>query len=144
MELDRPAQLRTPAAGESGPASAGPLQPAFPVNAVSELVADVIEQTGLLSPADVTLARSAGKMSSFAQALVDEGLAAPERVATALSARFGLPVVDLLEVGVSPEAAREIPLHVLERIVAIPYQIEAGILRIAIADPQNVNAVDEL
>jgi type IV pilus assembly protein PilB len=144
MELDRPAQLRTPAAGESGPASAGPLQPAFPVNAVSELVADVIEQTGLLSPADVTLARSAGKMSSFAQAFVDEGLAAPERVATALSARFGLPVVDLLEVGVSPEAAREIPLHVLERIVAIPYQIEAGILRIAIADPQNVNAVDEL
>ena len=143
MELDRPAKLRTPAAEETGP-SAGPLRPAFPVNAVSELVADVVEQTGLLSPADVTLARSAAKTSSFAQALVDEGLAAPERVATALSARFGLPVVDLLEAGVSPDAAKEIPLHVLERIVAIPYAIDGGILRIAIADPQNVNAVDEL
>jgi type IV pilus assembly protein PilB len=144
MELEQPARLRTPADEETGPAEAGPLRPAFPVNAVSELVADVIEQTGLLSPADVTLARSTGKTSSFAQALVDEGLAAPERVANALSARFGLPVVDLLETGVAADAAKEIPLHVLERIIAIPYAIESGVLRIAIADPQNVNAVDEL
>jgi type IV pilus assembly protein PilB len=143
MELERPAKLRTPAAEETGPVT-GPLRPAFPVNDVAELVADVIEQTGLLSPADVTLARAKAKTSSFAQALVDEGLAAPERVATALSARFGLPVVDLLEAGVSADAAKEIPLHVLERIVAIPYAIEGGILRVAIADPQNVNAVDEL
>jgi type IV pilus assembly protein PilB len=143
MELERPAKLRTPAAEETGP-EAGPLRPAFPVNDVAELVADVIEQTGLLSPADVNVARAKAKTSSFAQALVDEGLAAPERVATALSARFGLPVVDLLEAEVSADAAKEIPLHVLERIVAIPYAIEGGILRVAIADPQNVNAVDEL
>ncbi len=143
MELEQPAKLRTPAAEETGP-GAGPLRPAFPVNEVAELVADVIEQTGLLSPADVTLARGSAKTGSFAQALVDEGLAAPERVATALSARFGLPVVDLLEAGVSADAAKEIPLHVLERIVAIPYAIDGGVLRIAIADPQNVNAVDEL
>ncbi|HEY7707516.1 MAG TPA: GspE/PulE family protein [Gaiellaceae bacterium] len=144
MALDRPAQLRTPAAEETEGSAAGALRPAFPVNAVAELVADVIEQTGLLSPADVTLARSSGKTTSFAQALVDEGLAAPERVASALSARFGMPVVDLLETGVSADAAKELPLHVLERIVAIPYAIEGGILRIAIADPQNVNAIDEL
>jgi type IV pilus assembly protein PilB len=143
MELERPAKLRTPAAEETGH-EAGPLRPAFPVNDVAELVADVIEQTGLLSPADVNLARAKAKTSSFAQALVDEGLAAPERVATALSARFGLPVVDLLEAEVSADAAKEIPLHVLERIVAVPYAIEGGILRVAIADPQNVNAVDEL
>ena len=144
MELERPAQLRTPAAEENGASGAGPLRPAFPVNAVSELVADVVEQTGLLSPADVTLARSAAKTSSFAQALVDEGLAAPERVANALSARFAMPVVDLVDIGVSADAAQEIPLHVLERLVAIPYAIEGGVLRVAIADPQNVNAIDEL
>jgi len=144
MELERPAQLRTPAAEETGASGAGPLRPAFPVNDVAELVADVVEQTGLLSPADVTLARSAAKTGTFAQALVDEGLAAPERVANALSARFAMPVVDLVDSGVSPDAAQEIPLHVLERLVAIPYAIEAGVLRVAIADPQNVNAIDEL
>jgi type IV pilus assembly protein PilB len=144
MELQRPAELRPPEAGADGASDARPLQPAFPVNAVTELVADVVEQTGLLSPADVTLARSAAKTGSFAQALVDEGLAAPERVATALSARFGLPVIDLLETGVSVDASKEIPLHVLERLAAIPYAIEGGVLRVAIADPQNVNAIDEL
>jgi type IV pilus assembly protein PilB len=144
MELERPAQLRTPAAEETGASGGGSLRPAFPVNAVSELVADVVEQTGLLSPADVTLARSAAKTGSFPQALVDEGLAAPERVANALSARFAMPVVDLIDTGVSADAAQEIPLHVLERLVAIPYAIENGVLRVAIADPQNVNAIDEL
>ena len=144
MELERPAQLRTPAAEETGTSGGGSLRPAFPVNEVSELVADVVEQTGLLSPADVTLARSAAKTSSFAQALVDEGLAAPERVASALSTRFAMPVVDLIDTGVSADAAQEIPLHVLERLVAIPYSIENGVLRVAVADPQNVNAIDEL
>src|SRR5829696_247512 len=124
MELERPAQLRTPAAEETGASGAGPLRPAFPVNDVAELVADVVEQTGLLSPADVTLARSAAKTGTFAQALVDEGLAAPERVANALSARFAMPVVDLVDSGVSPDAAQEIPLHVLERLVAIPNAID--------------------
>ena len=56
----------------------------------------------------MTLARSAAKTSSFAQALVDEGLAAPERVANALSARFAMPVVDLVDIGVSADAAQEI------------------------------------
>ena len=55
-----------------------------------------------------------------------------------------MPVVDLVETGVSADAAGEIPLHVLERVVAIPYQIQDGVLRVAVADPQNVNAIDEL
>jgi hypothetical protein len=46
--------------------------------------------------------------------------------------------------GVSADAAGEIPLHVLERVVAMPYQIQDGVLRVAVADPQNVNAIDEL
>jgi type IV pilus assembly protein PilB len=144
MELQRPAELRPPEVGAEEASDAGPLRPAFPVNAVTELVADVVEQTGLLSPADVALARSAAKTGSFAQALIDEGLAAPERVANALSARFGLPVIDLLEAGVSADAATEIPLHVLERLAAVPYAIDGGVLHVAIADPQNVNAIDEL
>ena len=36
------------------------------------------------------------------------------------------------------------PLHVLERIVAIPYELDDGTLRIAVADPSNVHAIDEL
>jgi type IV pilus assembly protein PilB len=144
MELNQPAELRSPDADEETRPKAGPLRSAFSVNGLAELVADVVEQTGLLSVEDVATVRTRARTGSFPQALIDEGLAAGERVAEALGTRFGIPLVDLLETGVSPEAAGEIPLHVLERVVAIPYQIQDGVLRVAIADPQNVNAIDEL
>jgi type IV pilus assembly protein PilB len=143
MELDQPADLRSTAADEERP-KAGPLRSAFSVNGLAELVADVVEQSGLLSAEDVATVRARARTGSFPQALIDEGLAAGEQVAAALGGRFGMPLVDLLEVGVSADAASEIPLHVLERVVAIPYQIQDGVLRVAIADPQNVNAIDEL
>ena len=144
MELEPTAELRSPAADEETRPKAGSLRSAFSVNGLAELVADVVEQTGLLSGEDVASVRARARTGSFPQALIDEGLAAGERVASALAARFGMPVVDLLETGVSPEAAGEIPLHVLERVAAIPYQIQDGILRVALADPQNVNGTDEL
>src|SRR5215210_2649436 len=144
MELEPTAELRSPAADEETRPKAGPLRSAFSVNGLAELVADVIEQTGLLSAEDVANVRARARTGSFPQALIDEGVAAGDRVAKALGARFGMPVVDLLETGVSQDAAAEIPLHVLERVVALPYQIEDGVLRVAVADPQNVNAIDEL
>jgi type IV pilus assembly protein PilB len=144
MELEPTADLRSPAADEETRPTTAPLRSAFAVNGLAELVADVVEQTGLLSQEDVASVRARARTGSFPQALIDEGVAAGERVAAALGTRFGMSVVDLLETGVSADAAGEIPLHVLERVVAIPYAIEAGTLKIAVADPQNVNAIDEL
>ena len=144
MELNHQAELRSPAADEETRPKAGPLRSAFSVNGLAELVADIVEQTGLLTAEEVATVRARARTGSFPQALIEEGVAGGERVAAALGSRFGLPVVDLLEVGVAADAAGEIPLHVLERVVAMPYQIHDGVLRIAVADPQNVNAIDEL
>jgi type IV pilus assembly protein PilB len=144
MALEHPAELRNFAAEEETRPKAGPLRSAFSVNGLAELVADVVEQTGLLSAEDVATARARARTGSFSQALIEEGLAAGDRVAEALGTRFGMPVIDLLETGVSPDAAGEIPLHVLERVLAVPYKIQDGILYVALADPQNVNAIDEL
>ena len=62
-----------------------------------------------------------------------------------LAARHQLPLVDL---GARPastsDAARELPLHVLERIGAIPYGFKDGKLQIAVADPANLHGLDEL
>ena len=40
--------------------------------------------------------------------------------------------------------ARRSPLHVLERLVAIPYALEDGTLKIAVGDPGNIQGIDEL
>jgi type IV pilus assembly protein PilB len=125
-------------------------------NAVNELVADLLETTGLIAPDRLAGVRSAAQGSSVSQAIVDEGLAAPgvetpppspigarglRQVATDHS---HLPQVDLPSEGVDKNAAGQIPTHVLERAVAIPYKLEDDRLYVAVADPTNVQAVDEL
>jgi type IV pilus assembly protein PilB len=64
--------------------------------------------------------------------------------ARTLAERHGLPYVDLNELGVSYEAGDLLPARILERTEALPYAIEGDLLRVAIADPANVQAIDEL
>ena len=145
MEFERPPTLRTgPAEGADAPAAPPPAG-GFGVNALAELVADLLAATGLVAPDKLALVRGrAGQSGSIAQAIVDEGVASSEGIARMLAARHQLPLVDLPLAGVDDEAAKVVPLHVLERIVAIPYAIENGYLRVAVADPANIHGIDEL
>jgi type IV pilus assembly protein PilB len=111
----------------------------------SELVADLIEATGLVPVDRLALVRGHARQGgSFSEALVSEGLASSEGIARMLSARHQLPLVDLKAVGVSAEASVLVPLHVLRRAVALPYRLQGETLHVALADPQNVHAIDEL
>ncbi|HUH21528.1 MAG TPA: GspE/PulE family protein, partial [Gaiellaceae bacterium] len=115
------------------------------MNEVAELVADLVEATGLVSRDRLAAVRGRVKQGgSFAQAVVDEGVATSEGLARTLASRFQLPFVDLPLVGVEHEAAEQVPVHVLERVIAIPYALDGQTLRIAVADPGNVHAIDEL
>jgi type IV pilus assembly protein PilB len=148
MDLKRP-KLRT--SGRAGadetaaPSGGGGLRAPFPVNEVAELVADLIEATGLVSADRLAAVRGRVKQGgSFAQAVLDEGVASPEGIARTFASRFHLQFVDLPVTGVEEEAAKELPIHVMERVIAVPYALEGNVLRIAIADPGNVHAIDEL
>src|SRR5919205_3634094 len=145
MEFERPPTLRTakPADGETAQPPAAPAGGGH-VNPVAELVADLLAATGLLPDDKLAVVRGRAGQGSIAQAIVDEGLASSDGVARILAARHQLPLVDLPLAGVDPEAAKVVPLHVLERIVAMPYAIENGYLRVAVADPANIHGIDEL
>jgi type IV pilus assembly protein PilB len=128
-------------------ARASPLpQPGSGIDSGSaELVADLIETTGLVPLDQLALVRGYTRQGgSFSEALVSEGLASSEGVARMLAARHQLPLVDLKAIGVSAEASGLVPLHVLRRAVALPYRLQGETLHVALADPQNVHAIDEL
>ncbi len=147
MDTDRPPNLRTvgPASGETSAPGATPLQGPFGVNETAELVVDLLAATGLIPADKLALVRSrAGRSGSLAQAIADEGVASSEGIARTLAVRHQMPLVDLALTGVSQDAAQQIPLHVLERVVAIPYALENDSLKIAIADPGNLHGLDEL
>jgi type IV pilus assembly protein PilB len=154
VEFDDLPNLRgIPAEGEE-PSSVEPTPPpgaGISPNPVTELVADLIETTGLVPADRFASVRSRAGTGSLAQAIVDEGLAAPGvdvPEANPLPRIGGLqthfPTVDLSTEGVDRAAAQTIPTHVLERAVAIPYKLEGNVLHVAVSDPTNVQAVDEL
>jgi type IV pilus assembly protein PilB len=131
------------------PAAGGALPtlraPGVPIDESAELVADLLAATKLVPDDRLALARGRARTSgSFAAALVAEGIASSEGIARILAARHNLPLVDLQLAGVDERAARLVPLHVLERTVAIPYQQEGELLRVAVADPANLHGLDEL
>ncbi|NUR78392.1 MAG: type II/IV secretion system protein [Thermoleophilia bacterium] len=141
--------LRTvpPQGAETPPAEGAGLRRADApaINTSAELLADLLAATELVPEDKLALARGrAGSSGSLAEALVEEGIATGEGIARTLAARYRLPLVDLTETGVDDAATSELPLHVLERVVAIPYAIEGNSLRVAVADPGNVHGIDEL
>jgi type IV pilus assembly protein PilB len=141
--------LRTaPGVGnETPPVEGGVLRPGDvpAVNPMAELLADLLAATGLVPDDKLAMARGrAGSGGSLAQALVAEGVATQEGIARTLASRYQLPLIDLTKAGVDPTAAAQVPIHVLERVEAIPYALEGGVLRVAVPDPGNVHAIDEL
>ena len=81
---------------------------------------------------------------SFSQELVDEGHAGALGVAQTLAEKHHLPLVDLGAVGVDAEAVKMIALPVLNRVVAIPFASDEGMLKVAITNPQDVRGLDEV
>lgn len=58
--------------------------------------------------------------------------------------RYGLPIIDLEELTIDPEASGSVPVNVLVAARAIPYRIDGQRLHVAVADPSNVRGLDEL
>jgi type IV pilus assembly protein PilB len=146
MEPEQPnlRPISTDGEAEAAANEAAPM-PSFAIDVSDELVADLIESTGLVPADRLALVRGrAHQGGSFTEALVAEGLASSEGIARMLAARHRLPLVDLRLTGVTTEASVLMPLHVLRRAVALPYRLEGETLHVAIADPQNVHAIDEL
>jgi type IV pilus assembly protein PilB len=131
-------------AGTDGVTPSPPPGAGIGPNRTTELLADLLETTGLIAADRLAEARVRAGSGSLASALAESGLAPSGGVARALAERHRMPFVDLAETEVQKEAVESIPTHVLERVGALPYAIEGNVLKVAIADPSDVHKVDEL
>ena len=163
MEFEELQPLRRSGAGD-GEESPGidpqyPPGAGIPENRIAHFVAELLETTGLIPLDRLAGARSRAGAGSIAQAIMEEtpapaaellipgqrtAAATASDEARAIAERHHLPFIDLGTVGVQKVAAESIPPHVLERAGAIPYQVSGDKLRIAVSDPTNVQAIDEL
>jgi type IV pilus assembly protein PilB len=128
-----------PDGGDAQPLSAGAA-----LTPVTRLVADLLEATDLLPADRLAQAVSRAGTGPLSQALVDEGVVDRDGIARELAERFHLPYVELAEIAIDPRASESIPIQILERARAVPYLIDGRRLAVAIADPANLQGIDEL
>jgi type IV pilus assembly protein PilB len=114
----------------------------------SKFVSDVIVELGILPrervDAAVEEARSSGRTPE--QVLLANGAVTEDQLSRAIAQRFALPHADLNVYSPDLAAANLIPPHAARRLEAVPvgFTEDGSNLLVAIADPSNVLALDDL
>ena len=81
---------------------------------------------------------------SLGRVLVDLGMLTEGQLVSALATQIGLKFVDLAEYAVDGSAVARVPESVCRRHTALPIGYEDGKLVVAMADPANVFALDDI
>ncbi len=106
---------------------------------------EVLVRHGLArEPIEQALRRLGGVSLALGQTLVSEGVLSEEQLAKALAEQYGLPYEPLTDYRVDQQFYESISVKLMQRHPFVPMGERAGVLTIAIADPQNVLGFDEL
>jgi len=106
---------------------------------------EVLVRHGLArEPIEQVLRRLGGVSLALGQTLVSEGVLSEEQLAKALAEQYGLPYDPLTDFRVDQQFYDSISVKLMQRHPFVPMGERAGVLTIAIADPQNVLGFDEL
>ena len=84
------------------------------------------------------------KGGAVGQIMIDEGMITPEALIQALSAQHGMESIDLTQVDIDPEAVKMVSVSMAQVYRIVPIAFVDNVLTIAMADPQNFNALDDL
>lgn len=78
------------------------------------------------------------------QVAVRMGLVTQAQVTQALAEQWGMPVVNLEETNIQPNVLDIVPMTMAEMYHVMPISLKNGVLTVAMADPQNIGALDDL
>ncbi len=78
------------------------------------------------------------------QVAVRMGMVTQEQVTEALAEQWGLPVVNLNETTINPKVLEDVPQPMAEMYKIMPLSKKDNVLTVAMADPQNLAALDDL
>jgi type IV pilus assembly protein PilB len=78
------------------------------------------------------------------QVAIRMGLVTDEQVTQALAEQWGMPVVELSETNIPPKVLELVPETMASIYKIMPVSLKDDVLTVAMADPQNVAALDDL
>ncbi len=84
------------------------------------------------------------KGGAIGQILIEDGLITPEDLTNALASQYGMEPVDLTQVEIDQEAVKMVSVSMAQVYRIVPIAFVDNVLTVAMADPQNINAMDDL
>ncbi|MDE7130572.1 MAG: Flp pilus assembly complex ATPase component TadA [Lachnospiraceae bacterium] len=109
---------------------------------------DVLVNSGVISAEDLEkgLARQKGSGRKLGEVLVDEGIVTEENIARALSDQLHYDMIDLQNVEIEEEVLKLVPANVLKKYKVLPFEYsqDTMMLRVAMADPMDIAALDDI
>ena len=106
----------------------------------------ILKDMDLIAELDIqeALQDQKSKGGAIGRILVEKGLVTESDLRIAIAKQSGMEPVDLDEVVVSADLLEMVPPHVAETYQVIPVEFDGTVLTLAVADPQNISALDDM
>jgi len=104
----------------------------------------ILVRSGLITDEQLAEAVEQASGRSLPAVLEDLGYADETKVAQAVAEQMGLAFVDVGSYDVDPHAATLVPQELMRKYLVLPVRVEDDELIVAMADPANIFAIDDL
>ncbi|MHB1324535.1 MAG: GspE/PulE family protein [Coriobacteriia bacterium] len=104
----------------------------------------VLVQSGLITQEQLDLALTDPSARSLSAVLVEKGVADETAIARAIAESMSLAFVDLGAIDIDPAAATMVSVDLSRRHTALPIKVQDDELVVAMSDPANIFAIDDL
>jgi type IV pilus assembly protein PilB len=123
-----------------------PAPTAPPVAAPRRRLGEILIEHGALTvrQLDDALALQKERGGRIGEILLDQGIVAPRLLLRALADQFGLEFIDLEGVRIDAELAARVPDQLARRYRALPVRRDGDVVVVAMANPGDVFAIDDI
>jgi type IV pilus assembly protein PilB len=107
---------------------------------------DLLVAEGLITDEQLrqALGEQKGKADKLGSILVRQGSISEEQLIGFLSRQYGIPSITLVNLDIDPETLRLVPAHIAKKYDVLPVKRIGGTLTLAMSDPTNVFALDDI
>lgn len=109
-------------------------------------LADLLVEVGMVTPAQMTRALSIQKSTGekLWEILIKQNLLTEKQIMKVMELHLGLPFIDLNKIAINPEMSHYIPPTIAKRYNLVPVRMKRNTLYIAIEDPFDFIAIEDV
>ena len=118
----------------------------MPVITKRRTIEEIFLQSGLVNDETLKKAQAESKRTGevLQQAILDVNLATKAEILRVLSREWKVRAVDLSELDIDPDIGKILPKRLAKQKMVIPFAKEEGMLLLAMRDPRDVFAVEDI